>query len=441
MQMVLTNGALEVFFAVLFREEIVMAKLTVKDLDVRGKRVFVRVDYNVPLEEKDGKMVITDETRIVETLPTLRLLIGQGGKLILTAHLGRPKGKREPSMSLQPVAERLAQLLGKPVGFVNDCIGEKVQAAVAAMKAGDVMLLENVRFYSEEEANDSAFAEKMASVADVYVNDAFGSAHRAHASTEGVARVVAQRGGQCAAGLLMERELKFLGEELEKPARPFVVILGGAKVSDKILVIDRLLEKADTILIGGAMAYTFRLAQGCKTGKSLVEADKTDTAMAALAKAKTKNVTFLLPVDDVVAVPVKTDKLDKKGKPVTDYQEVRVNTDLNCPDNAAGLDIGPATVKAYAAEVAGAKTILWNGPMGLFEDKRFAEGTFAVARAVADATQKGAKSIIGGGDSVKALNKAKLGDKVTFMSTGGGASLEFLEGKTLPGVAALTDKA
>jgi phosphoglycerate kinase len=418
-----------------------MAKLTVRDLNVQGKRVFMRVDYNVPLEEKDGQMVITDATRIVETLPTLRLLIGQGGKLILAAHLGRPKGKREATMSLRPVAAKLADLLGCPVAFADDCIGPKVEQTVAVMKPGDVLLLENVRYYNEEEANDPAFAEKLAKVADVYVNDAFGAAHRAHASTEGVARLVAKRGGQCAAGLLMERELKFLGDELEKPARPFVVILGGAKVSDKIQVIDRLLEKADALLIGGAMAYTFRLAQGYKTGKSLIEPDKTDTAQAALAKAKQRGVKFLLPVDDVVAVPVKTDKLDKKGKPVIDYQNIRVSADMNCPDDAAGLDVGPATVKAYSEEVAKAKTILWNGPMGLFEDKRFAEGTFAIARAVAEVTQKGgAKSIIGGGDSVKAVNKAKLGDKVTFMSTGGGASLEFLEGRVLPGVAALSDK-
>jgi phosphoglycerate kinase len=418
-----------------------MAKLTVKDLNVHNKRVFMRVDYNVPLEEKDGQMVITDDTRIKETLPTLRLLIQQGGKLILTAHLGRPKGKREPSMSLRPVAGRLADLLGIPVAFVDDCIGEKVEKTVGAMKPGDVVLLENVRYYNEEEANDPAFCEKLARVADVYVNDAFGAAHRAHASTEGVARLVAKRGGQCAGGLLMERELKFLGDELEAPARPFVVILGGAKVSDKIQVIDRLLEKANTILIGGAMAYTFRLAQGYKTGKSLVEADKVDTAKAALAKAKAKGVKFLLPVDDVVAVPVKTDKLDKKGKPVIEWQNPRASSDMNCPDDAAGLDVGPETVKLYSAEVASAKTILWNGPMGLFEDKRFAEGTNAVARAVADTTQKnGAKSIIGGGDSVKAINKAKLGNQVTFMSTGGGASLEFLEGKELPGVAALSDK-
>ena len=416
-----------------------MAKLTVKDLEVRGKRVFIRVDYNVPLEEKDGRMVITDATRIVETLPTLKLLLEKGGKLILTAHLGRPKGKREATMSLAPVAVRLSELLGKPVVFVDDCIGEKVEQAVARMKDGDVVLLENVRYYSEEEKNDPAFAEMLAKIADVYVNDAFGSAHRAHASTEGVARVVAKRGGKCAAGLLMERELKFLGEELDNPARPFVVILGGAKVSDKIKVIDRLLEKADAILIGGAMAYTFRLAQGCKTGKSLVEPDATEIAKSALAKAKAKNVQFLLPVDDVVAVPVKTDKLDKKGKPVIEYRNPRTNPELNCPDDAAGLDIGPATVKAYADVIAKARTILWNGPMGLFENKQFAAGTNAVAQAVADATQKNrAKSIIGGGDSVKALNKARLGDKVTFMSTGGGASLEFLEGAVLPGVAALS---
>ena len=418
-----------------------MAKLTVRDLDVRGKRVFLRVDYNVPLEEKDGQMVITDATRIVETLPTLKLLIEKGGKLILTAHLGRPKGKRDVTMSLAPVAVKLGELLGCKVGFVADCIGEPVEQAVAAMKDGDVLLLENVRYYNEEEANDPAFSAKLAKVADVYVNDAFGAAHRAHASTAGVATVVAARGGKCAAGLLMERELKFLGDELDHPARPFVVILGGAKVSDKIKVIDRLLEKADTILIGGAMAYTFRLAQGYQTGKSLVEPDAVDTAKLALSKAKAKNVKFLLPVDDVVATPVKTDKLDKKGKPVIEFQNPAVSADLNVPAGTAGLDIGPATVKAYAAEVAGAKTILWNGPMGLFENKQFAAGTNAVAQAVVAATQtNGAKSIIGGGDSVKALNKARLGDKVTFMSTGGGASLEFLEGAVLPGVAALSDK-
>jgi phosphoglycerate kinase len=417
-----------------------MAKLTVRDLDVQGKRVFVRVDYNVPLEEKDGAMVITDDTRIRETLATLRLLIQQGGRLVLASHLGRPKGKREPSLSLRPVAARLAELLGKAVAFVDDCIGEKVEKTAAVLQPGDVLLLENLRFYKEEEANDPAFAEQLARGVDVYVNDAFGAAHRAHASTEGVPRVVRARGGPCAAGLLMERELKFLGEELENPARPFVVILGGAKVSDKIKVIDRLLEKADTILVGGAMAYTFRLAQGYKTGKSLVEPEQVAVARAALEKARERRVRFLLPVDDVVAVPVQTDKLDKKGKPVIEWQNARVNADLNCPDDAAGLDIGPATVKAYSEIIAQAKTILWNGPMGLFENKQFAAGTNAIAQAVAEATARGAKSIIGGGDSVKAINRAGLAGRVTFMSTGGGASLEFLEGRELPGVAALSDK-
>lgn len=418
-----------------------MAKLTIKDVDLRGKRVLVRVDYNVPMELKDGQMVVTDETRIRETLPTLRHLLGQGARLVLAAHLGRPKGQREPAMSLAPVAAKLEALLGRPVKFVDDCIGEKVAAAASALKDGELLLLENVRYCNEEEANDPAFAEKLAAVAEAYVNDAFGAAHRAHASTEGVARVVARRGGICAAGLLMERELKFLGEELENPARPFVVILGGAKVSDKITVIDRLLEKADAILVGGAMAYTFRLAQGYKTGKSLVEPDKVSVALAALDKAKARGVKFLLPVDDVVAVAVETGQIDpKKKKPILDYQQIRTSADLNCPEGAAGLDIGPKTVQAYSDEISRAKTILWNGPMGLFEDKRFAAGTFAIAQAVAHATQAGAKSIIGGGDSVKAVNKAKLGDQVTFMSTGGGASLEFLEGQVLPGVAALNDK-
>jgi phosphoglycerate kinase len=417
-----------------------MAKLTINDVNLAGKRVFLRVDYNVPIEEKDGQMVVGDLTRIQETLPTLRALVAQGARLILAAHLGRPKGKREPSMSLAPVALKLAELLGQPVQFVDDCIGAEVEQTVQGLQPGQVLLLENVRYYNQEEANDPAFAEQLARHAEAYVNDAFGAAHRAHASTEGVARVIAARGGPCVAGLLMERELKFLGDELENPARPFVVILGGAKVSDKITVIDRLLDKADTILIGGAMAYTFRLAQGRQTGKSLVEPDKADVARAALDKAAARRIHFLLPSDDVTAVPVATDKLDKKGRPVTDYQDIKVNSSPDCPPTAAGLDIGPATAQAYAAVIAGARTILWNGPMGLFEDKRFAEGTNAVARAVAAATENGAKSIIGGGDSVKALNKAKLGDKVTFMSTGGGASLEFLEGCVLPGVAALNDR-
>jgi len=417
-----------------------MAKLSVNDLDVRGQRVFVRVDFNVPLDEKDGHMVITDETRIRETVATIKLLISKGAKVILASHLGRPDGQVVPSLSLAPVGVRLAELLGQPVRFVDQCVGPAVKAAVDAMKPGDVTLLENVRFHAGEEANDPAFAQELASVADTYINDAFGTAHRAHASTEGVARVVAQRGGRCATGLLIARELQFLGDELEKPARPFVVILGGAKVSDKIQVIDRLIEKADVILIGGAMAYTFKLAQGAKVGLSLVEKDKTDTALLALAKAKARGIQFVLPSDNLVATPVDSGKKDKKGRPKMDLTNPRVNTGDNIPDTEEGVDIGPATIANYAGILASAKTVLWNGPMGIFEDPRFAEGTFAVARAVAAATAKGAKSIIGGGDSVKAINKAKLGDQVTFMSTGGGASLEFLEGRVLPGVAALQDK-
>ena len=418
-----------------------MAKLTVRDLNVRNKRVFVRVDYNVPMEEQAGQMVINDATRIKETLPTLDLLIAGGARIVLAAHLGRPKGKREPSMSLRPVAAKLADLINRPVAFVDDCIGEKVEKTVGALKEGDILVLENTRYYDQEEANDPAFSEQLAKVADIYVNDAFGAAHRAHASTEGVARVVAARGGQCAAGLLMERELKFLGDELEAPARPFVVILGGAKVSDKIRVIDRLLEKADTIVIGGAMAYTFKLAMGYGVGKSLVEPDATRTAVRALAKAADLGVKFLLPTDNVVATPVDTGKVNKKGRAVFEFTNPRVNADADIADADEGFDIGPATAARYASVVRGAKTVLWNGPMGMFEDKRFAEGTNVVARAVVDATQQhGAKTIIGGGDSVKALNQAGLGDQVTFMSTGGGASLEFLEGKELPGVAVLTNK-
>ncbi|NDB77544.1 MAG: phosphoglycerate kinase, partial [Verrucomicrobia bacterium] len=359
-----------------------MAKLTVRDLNVRGKRVFVRVDYNVPMEEQGGQMVINDATRIKETLPTLDLLIAGGARIILAAHLGRPKGKREPSMSLRPVAAKLADLINRPVAFVDDCIGEKVEKTAGALKEGDILLLENTRYYDQEEANDPAFAEQLAKVADAYVNDAFGAAHRAHASTEGVARIVAKRGGQCAAGLLMERELKFLGDELETPARPFVVILGGAKVSDKILVIDRLLEKADTILIGGAMAYTFKLAMGYGVGKSLVEPDATRTAVRALAKAADRGVKFLLPTDNVVATPVDSGKLNKKGKPVFDFVNPKVNSDADIADADEGFDIGPATAARYADIVRSAKTVLWNGPMGMFEDKRFAEGTNAVARAV-----------------------------------------------------------
>jgi phosphoglycerate kinase len=417
-----------------------MAKLTVKDVDLGGKQVFVRVDYNVPMKEKEGRMVVTDLTRVTSTLETLNVLIGQGAKVVLAAHLGRPKGKREPGMSLRPVADELAKLLGRPVAFVDDCIGEKVAQAVAGLKPGDVLLLENVRYYNEEEANDPAFAEQLAAVAEAYVNDGFGAAHRAHASTAGVARVVAARGGLCVAGLLMDKELRFLGQELEDPPRPFVVILGGAKVSDKIAVINRLLEKANTLLIGGAMTYTFKLAQGAPVGKSLVEPDQKEVAQAALDKAQRLGVKLLIPADDIAATRSETGEKDKKGRPIVKYENERVNTAGLGPDEA-GVDIGPATIQAYVAEIAGAKSIVWNGPMGLFEDKRFSSGTFAVAQAVAQATQgRGALSIVGGGDSVTALNQAGLADKVTWVSTGGGASLEFLEGQVLPGVAALQDK-
>ena len=415
-----------------------MAKLSVRTLDVTGKRVLMRVDYNVPMEEKGGVMVINDTTRIRETLQTIDLLLSKGARLILAAHLGRPDGKREASMSLRPVAEKLSELLGKPVQFVDETVGEKAEAAAAALKDGEVLVLENVRFQAEEEANDPVFSARLARLADVYVNDAFGAAHRAHASTCGVARIVRAWGGKAAAGLLMDRELKFLGDELENPARPFVVILGGAKVSDKIKVIDRLLDKADTVLVGGAMAYTFRLAHGGKTGKSLVEKDHTGTALNAESKAKAKGVGFHLPVDTVVATPVPTGKLNKKGRMIFDLQDPRV-VEGDIPDDAEGFDIGPKTAAAYGAVIAGAKTVLWNGPMGMFEDERFAAGTVGVAKALAAATKLGAKSIIGGGDSVKAIHKAGLGDQVTFMSTGGVASLEFLEGVALPGVTALDE--
>lgn len=417
-----------------------MAKLSVSNLNAKGLRVLARVDYNVPMEEKDGSMVVNDSTRILATLPTLKLLIEKGAKVILTAHLGRPKGQREPSMSLKPVAAKLSEALGRPVAFVDECVGDKVKAHIASMQNGDVVLLENVRYHNEEEANDPVFAGQLAELADVYVNDAFGAAHRAHASTEGVARIISARGGKCAAGLLMEKELQYLGDELESPEKPFVVILGGAKVSDKIQVIDNLLNKADSILIGGAMAYTFRLALGRKVGKSLVERDKVDVAQAALDKAKAKGVQFLLPEDNLIVDPVETGELNKKGKPVLEFRNPRDNDSLDIPDQSEGVDIGPKSVEAFSKVIAGAKTILWNGPMGIFEDPRFAKGTFAIAEAVAKATKEtGAKSIIGGGDSVKAIHKAGMGDQVTFMSTGGGASLEFLEGKVLPGVAALSD--
>jgi phosphoglycerate kinase len=404
-----------------------MAKTTIRDLELTGKRVLVRVDYNVPLQEKDGVQVITNDKRIKETIPTIKYLIEKGARILLCAHLGRPKGKRDPKQSLAPVVEPLSKMLGVPVKFVDDCIGETAEKAAADLKNGEVALLENLLFYAEEEANDDGFSQKLAKLADVYVNDAFGAAHRAHSSTAGVAKFVQS----CAIGLLMERELKYLGDELETPKRPFVVILGGAKVSDKIKLIDRLLDKADTILIGGAMAYTFALAQGKKVGKSLSEPDKIDTAKAALAKAKEKGVKFLLPIDTFI-----TESFDFKAKTISPGKYLAVNEEI--PDGWEGIDIGPESVKLFEAEVASAKTILWNGPMGVFEVPESAVGTFAIAKAIA--ANSGAVSIIGGGDSVSAIKKAGVTDKVSFVSTGGGASLEFLEGKELPGVACIPDK-
>jgi phosphoglycerate kinase len=404
-----------------------MAKITIRDLPLQGKRVLVRVDYNVPLQEKEGVQVITNDKRIRETVPTIQYLIEKGARVLLCAHLGRPKGKRDPKQSLAPVVKPLSDLIGAPVKFVDDCIGEAAEKAAAELKDGEVALLENLRYHSEEEANDPAFSQKLAKLADVYVNDAFGAAHRAHASTAGIAQFVKERG----IGFLMERELKYLGDELENPKRPFVVILGGAKVSDKIAVIDRLLDRADTILIGGAMAYTFALAQGRKIGKSLSEPDKVDTAKQALEKAKARGVKFLLPVDTFI-----TENFDFKAKTISPGKYLKPGEGI--PDGWEGVDIGPETVKLFSAEVASAKTILWNGPMGVFEVAECAVGTFAIANAIA--ANSGAISIIGGGDSVSAIKKAGVSDKVSFISTGGGASLEFLEGRELPGVASIPDK-
>ena len=404
-----------------------MPKLSLRDIDVSGQRVLVRVDFNVPVDERDGKSVITDDTRMRESLPTIAYLREHGAKVILMAHFGRPKGKLNPKYSLRPVADHLHTLLGHPVLFSTDVIGAVPEKIIAHMHAGDVALLENVRFHAEEEANDPAFAQALAKLGDVFVNDAFGAAHRAHASTAGVAQYVKK----AVAGFLMEKELTYLQDELENPARPFVVILGGAKVSDKITVIDRLLDKADTIIVGGGMAYTFRLAMGRKIGKSLSEPDKVDTAKAALAKAKAKGVKFLLPVDNYIV-----EELDFGAKTVSPGRYTAPGDDI--PDGWEGVDIGPESVKLFTAEVAGAKTIVWNGPMGVFEIKECAKGTFAIAEAIAANT--GCKSIIGGGDSVKAVKRAGVADKVTFISTGGGASLELLEGKALPGVTALNDK-
>ena len=394
-----------------------MAKLSVRDLNVQGKRVFVRADFNVPLT---GDRV-EDDTRIRETLPTLRLLLERGARLVLASHLGRPKGKVNPKYSLKPVAGRLSELLGGPAAFAPDCVGPEVERMSRELGDGGVLLLENVRFHPEEEANDPGFAAQLAALCDVYVSDAFGSAHRAHASTEGITHHVPQ----AAAGLLMEKELNYLTRAISSPEHPYVAILGGAKVSDKIPVIDNLMRICDTLLIGGAMAYTFLKVQGYGVGSSLVENDKLEMAQRVLAEAGQRNFRLLLPKDHIVAQKLEA---GAEAKVVAEPDTI--------PDGWMGVDIGPATARDYAREIAGARTIVWNGPMGVFEIDAFAGGTIEVARAVADSP---ALSIVGGGDSVSALAKAGLTDKITHVSTGGGASLEFLAGEKLPGVEALTE--
>jgi phosphoglycerate kinase len=409
-----------------------MSKLSIRDLDLKNKHVLIRVDFNVPLTE-DGSE-ITDDTRIRETLPTIHYALQQKAKLILASHLGRPKGKPSPKYSLRPVVDRLRILLDHGVAekinvaFSPDCIGEIAEELSRQLESGQVLLLENLRFHPEEEANDATFAKQLASLCDIYVNDAFGTAHRAHASTEGITHHVKQ----AAAGLLMEKELDYLGRALglggsaAAPAKPFVAILGGAKVSDKIGVIENLLDKVDALLIGGGMAYTFLKAQGQNTGKSLVEADKVELAASLLKRAKERGVRFLLPTDHVLADRFAPDAATQIVSGTADF-----------PENWMALDIGPATVKQFAQEIAGAATIVWNGPMGVFELPAFAHGTTEVAKAVA--ANAGAITVVGGGDSVSAIRQAGVSDQISHISTGGGASLEFLEGRKLPGVEALTE--
>jgi phosphoglycerate kinase len=398
-----------------------MNKLSIRDLEMSGKRVFMRVDFNVPL---DGVRV-ADDTRIRETLPTIEFARKRGARLVLASHLGRPKGKPNPKYSLKPVAAKLAELLGVAVDFSSDCIGVEAQDKSRALVNGGLLLLENVRYHAEEEANDENFSCNLSQLCDgIFVCDAFGSAHRAHASVVGITAFVEL----AAAGLLMDRELAYLGKALSNPERPFVAVLGGAKVSDKIEVVENLMRVADAMLIGGGMAYTFLKSQGQPIGKSLVEADKLELARKLLADAKQRNFPLLLPTDHV---------LGAQFKPDTTTQTTTVTS---TPDGWMGLDIGPDTIAKYSAELARAKTIVWNGPMGVFEMPAFAKGTLEIARAVAAATAKGATSIVGGGDSVAAIQAAGLADKVSHISTGGGASLEFLGGRKLPGVEALTDK-
>jgi phosphoglycerate kinase len=397
-----------------------MSKLSIRDLDLSGKRVFIRVDFNVPL---DGATV-TDDTRVRETLPTLRLAIERGARLVLASHLGRPKGNVNPKYSLAPVAARLKELLAKPIEFSADCVGAEAEAESAALKNGDVLLLENVRFHAEEEANDAQFSRQLAALCDgLFVCDAFGSAHRAHASVVGITQFVRQ----AAAGLLMEKELAYLGKAISNPERPFVAVLGGAKVSDKIEVVQNLMKLADAMLIGGAMAYTFLKSQGHPIGKSLVENDKLDLARALLDEGRRNNFRLLLPVDHVLA--------ESPDSPVTEIADVSAT-----PEGWMGLDIGPKSIELFTQEISRARTIVWNGPLGMFERPAFAQGTLAIARAVASATTRGATSIIGGGDSVAAAEQSGVARQISHISTGGGASLEFLAGEKLPGVEALTNK-
>jgi len=398
-----------------------MNKLSIDDLELKGKRVLVRVDFNIPLDEN---LNITDDIRITSSLPTINKIITEGGKAILMSHLGRPKGGPNPKYSLKPTAVRLGELLGKEVKLAPDCIGDDAKSMVDNMEDGDVLILENVRFHAEEEKNDPEFARKLAELGDVYINDAFGSAHRAHASTEGITKFIKT----AAAGYLMQKELEYLGGAIFNPTRPYCAILGGAKISGKIDVISNLLDKVDTLIIGGGMAFTFFKAQGKEIGKSLLEEEKVDMAKEVLEKAKKSGIKFLLPIDVVVAGEFKNDSPSSV-----------VSVDKILSDKM-GLDIGPETINLFRQEIEMSKTIVWNGPMGVFEMDNFAKGTFAIASSLADVTVKGSVTVIGGGDSAAAIAKAGLADKVSHVSTGGGASLEFLEGKTLPGVAALTNK-